>query len=355
MSRSFERTNELFSIRWEDGKVIFIDQTKLPSDLVFVETTSYERIAEAIKRLEVRGAPLIGVAAALALALVAYHSKGEGAEELLKELEKAAAHLKKTRPTAVNLFWALDTVLAEARRASSLGLDVRKAVVEKALSIMEADVETNRRIGQIGSSLIEDGDNVMTICNAGALATVAYGTALSVIRFAWYQGKNIHVFVPETRPLLQGSRLTAWELSYEGIPYTLITDNMAGYVFSKYKVDKVVVGADRILKDGTTYNKIGTYTIAVLARHHKVPFYVAAPSTTFDLESKVDDVVIEERSREEVLKIGGTYIAPRDANVLNPAFDMTPPEYIAAFITEKGIVKPPFEENIAKTVGGARE
>ena len=336
-----------------DKKVlVWLDVSKIPWEETWVESSDIERIARAIENLEIRGAPAIGVAAALALASVALNSYAKSAEDLMIELERASKRLSKTRPTAVNLFWALDRVIRRAREAMSRGADLeklKKAVVEEALSIQREDLEANIRIGRYGSELIEDGDTILTHCNTGSLATSGFGTALGVIRYAWALGKKIRVIATETRPLLQGARLTVWELRRDGIPVKLITDNMVGYVMSKGLVNKVIVGADRILRTGHVANKIGTYTIAIAASYHRIPFYVAAPLSTIDLKTNISDVVIEERSPDEVRSVlRKIYITAKDVDVYNPAFDITPPELVAAIITDRGVVKPPYEENLKK-------
>lgn len=296
-------------------------------------------MAEAIKTMKIRGAPVLGVAAAYGLALTAFHSDAKIREQLLKELESSAELLRKTRPTAVNLFWAIDRVLKKAKEAHGDVHSVVGAVVKEAQRMADEDVNTNRKIGEAGAKLIRDGDTVLTHCNAGSLATVDYGTALAVIRFAVEQGKRVKVIATETRPLQQGARLTTFELKRDNIPVTLITDSMVGYVMSKKLIDKVVVGADRIVKDAV-FNKIGTYTIAVLAHEHGVPFYVAAPKSTFDLSRLSKDVVIEERNPEEITVFGGKRIAPEGVDVLNPAFDMTPLKYVSGIICESGVLSP---------------
>jgi methylthioribose-1-phosphate isomerase len=295
-------------------------------------------MAKAIKVMKIRGAPLLGVAAAYGLALTAYHTKASTQKHLLAELDASAELLRKTRPTAVNLFWAIERVLKKAKAVSDGSVSkVKNAVVQEAQRMADEDVETNRRIGENGARLIEDGDVVLTHCNAGSLATVDYGTALAVIRVAREQGKRVKVFATETRPQLQGARLTAFELKRDGIPVTLITDNMIGYVMSKQLVDKVIVGADRIVRDAAI-NKIGTFTVAVLAREHEIPFYVAAPRSTFDLTRFSKDVIIEERKPEEVTFCGGCRIAPEGVSVLNPAFDITPLKYVSAIICESKVL-----------------
>jgi len=326
------------TIEWQHGTIVTIDQTKLPQETVILEMKNVIEVADAIKTMKIRGAPLLGAAASFTLALAAYHSKTENKAELINELEKAAEILKETRPTAVNLFWAIDKIMTKARDFSGNAKDLAASVVEEAQKIADEDVAANRLIGKHGAELIRDGDVILTHCNAGALATVDYGTALGVIRAAWEQGKKIRVIATETRPKLQGARLTTYELKRDGIPVTLITDNMVGYVMYKRLVDKVIVGADRIVKNAVI-NKIGTYTIAVLAKEHNIPFYVAAPKSTFDLSRSSTDVTIEERLSEEVTHIGSQMIAPKGVNVLNPAFDITPLKYVTSVICEGGVLR----------------
>ncbi|MFP3985508.1 MAG: S-methyl-5-thioribose-1-phosphate isomerase [Candidatus Bathyarchaeia archaeon] len=327
------------TIEWKNGIVTTVDQTKLPSQTVLLKMTSCGEIVEAIKKLQVRGAPLLGAAAAYGLALTAYHSTTEDKEKLIEELSVSAQLLKETRPTAVNLFWAIDRVINIVSQAKGDAVTVRKAVLEEAQKMALEDIKTNWKIGENGSHLISEGDIVLTHCNAGSLATVDYGTALGVIRTAWKEGKKIQVIATETRPLLQGARLTAYELFLEGIPVRLITDSMVGYVMAKGMVDKVVVGADRIVNDAVI-NKIGTYTIAVLAHEHGIPFYVAAPKSTFDTNRSAKDVVVEERDVEEVASFNGVQIAPEGVSVFNPAFDVTPLKYVSAIISEEGVLSP---------------
>jgi methylthioribose-1-phosphate isomerase len=327
------------TIEWKDGKVVTVDQTKLPGETSFLKMKDCSQVASAIKGMKIRGAPLIGVAAAYGLALTAHHSKAREKRELMQEIEQSAEILRKTRPTAANLFWAVDRVVKRARETRGSAKAVTRAVVDEAQRMADEDVQANRKIGGHGAKLIGDGDTVLTHCNAGRLATVDYGTALGVIRAAWEQGKQIRVIATETRPKLQGSRLTAYELKRDGIPVTLITDNMIGYVMSKRLVNKVVVGADRIVQDAVV-NKIGTYSIAVLAHEHGVPFYVAAPTSTFDLTCSSKDVIVEERSSEEVTHFCSQRIAPREVKTLNPAFDVTPMKYVSAIICETGVLSP---------------
>jgi methylthioribose-1-phosphate isomerase len=324
------------TIEWQDGTVITIDQTRLPHETVTLKIKTIDEMAEAIKNLRVRGAPLLGAAAAFGLSLTAFHSKANSKEKLLAELEKSAKILKSTRPTAVNLFWAADRILGKARDYSGNAEELKTLVIREAQKIADEDAEANRAMGKNGAALINDGDVILTHCNAGELATVEYGTALGVIRAAWKQGKKIKVIATETRPLLQGARLTTYELKRDGIPVTLITDSMVGYVMHKRLVDKVVVGADRIVQDAVI-NKIGTFTVAVLAHEHGVPFYVAAPKSTFDLARTSTDVIIEERKPAEVTHFGSQQVATSGIGVLNPAFDITPLKYVSAIIHESGI------------------
>ncbi|MEM3730513.1 MAG: S-methyl-5-thioribose-1-phosphate isomerase [Candidatus Bathyarchaeia archaeon] len=332
------------TIEWKDGTVLTIDQTMLPHKTVILKMKSCGEVAEAIKTMKIRGAPLLGAAAAFALALTAFHSKAKTPSELLSSLEEAAETLRRTRPTAVNLFWAIDRLLNKVRNFSGEVKDLIAVVVEEAKKIADEDAEVNRLIGKNGASLINDGDVILTHCNAGALATVEYGTALGVIRAAWEQRKKIRVVVTETRPKLQGARLTTYELKRDGIPVTLITDSMVGYVMYKRLVNKVLVGADRIVRDAVI-NKIGTFTIAVLAKEHNIPFYVAAPKSSFDLARTSTDVVIEERKPEEVTHIGSQRITVEGVEVMNPAFDITPINYVTAIICESGIL---YKEDFVK-------
>ncbi|MEM1539611.1 MAG: S-methyl-5-thioribose-1-phosphate isomerase [Candidatus Bathyarchaeia archaeon] len=331
------------TIAWQNGAVVTINQLKLPHKMKLLKLRSCSEVAEAIKTMKIRGAPLLGAAAAYAIALAAYHAKARNREALLSELESAAETLKRTRPTAVNLFWAIDRIMNKARSFQGGVEELVAFVVSEAEKIADEDASANRLIGKHGATLIEDGDTILTHCNAGALATVDYGTALGVIRAAVEQGKRVRVIATETRPKLQGARLTSYELKRDGIPVTLICDTMVGYVMYKGEVDKVIVGADRIVADAVI-NKIGTYQIAVLAKEHKIPFYVAAPKSTFDLNRRSVNVTIEERSPEEVIFIGSERIAPKGVEVLNPAFDITPMKYVTAIICEDGIL---YKDDIA--------
>lgn len=342
------------TIEWDNGTVRLIDQRKLPGEYTILELRDYREVADAIRDMAIRGAPAIGAAAAFGLALGACQSQARTKAAILAELEEVARVLRTTRPTAVNLSWALDRMLKKARQVKSdLAEEVVKALVREAQALADEDVEINERMASYGAELIEDGYNILTHCNAGALATVDYGTALGVIRMAHSQGKRIHVFVDETRPRLQGARLTAWELMRSGIPMTLIADNAAGHFMRIGKVDIVLFGADRIAANGDVANKIGTYKIAVLARENGIPCYSVAPISTVDLSlPSGDDVPIEERDWREVTHIDGVAIAPEGVQVANPAFDITPNRYLTGIVTEKGIVYPPFEKNLRRIMGG---
>ncbi len=329
---------------------MLIDQTKLPNKLVHVRCNDYKEVADAIKKLVVRGAPAIGVTAAFGLALAAQASKAKTLPELRTDLDTAFKVLRATRPTAVNLFWALERVMGKAKRAKTIE-EVKKVVLDEARKMSEEDIKANRQMGSNGAALFRDGDVVLTHCNAGSLATVAYGTALGVIRAARESGKRLSVIATETRPVMQGSRLTAFELQHDGVDVSLIPDTAVGHMMSRGAIKRVIVGADRVLRTGHVFNKIGTYQVAILANKHKVPFYVAAPLSTFDFESSPEDVVIEERSVDEVVKVGKKRIAPKGVRIFNPAFDMTPPELITGIITERGVLKPPFEKNLKALLG----
>ncbi|MGD1835340.1 MAG: S-methyl-5-thioribose-1-phosphate isomerase [Nitrososphaeraceae archaeon] len=337
----------LLTVQWKNNSVILIDQTKLPSKLRYVICKNHHQIARAIKTLTVRGAPAIGVTAGFGLALAALNSKSKTTQELSDNLLTAYDEIRSTRPTAVNLKWALDKLMKCIDHSKTVD-QVTNRIIQESKKMAQEDISINKKIGSNGSILFSNGDTVLTHCNAGSLATVAYGTALGVIRSANESGKKIHVIATETRPVMQGSRLTAFELKHEKIDVSLIPDTAVGYIMSKNKIKHVVVGADRILKTGHVFNKIGTYQLALLAKTHNIPFYVAAPLSTFDLKSNLKDIVIEERSKNEVLKIGNKFIAPDDIKVLNPAFDITPPNLISDIITEKGIISKPFNKNIKK-------
>jgi methylthioribose-1-phosphate isomerase len=329
--------SELRTVEWRNGRVRMIDQTRLPYKFAYVSFKSYRQVAKAIKDMVVRGAPAIGVAAAMGIALAANSSRAKSKEQLIKELEAAAAVLRQSRPTAWNLFWAIDRILNKARTTIGGASDVVAQVVDEARRMAEEDVTANRKIGEYGAALIDDGDCVLTHCNTGTLATVSYGTALAPIRTAVGQGKKIRVIATETRPRLQGAKLTTYELLRDKIPVTLIVDGAVGYVMRRRLVDKAIVGADRITTRFVA-NKVGTYQVALAAQANQVPFYVAAPSSTFDLRSREAEVKIEERSPQEVTHIAGKRIVPRGVEVFNPAFDLTPIELVQGFITEKGVV-----------------
>ena len=337
----------LKTVEWKNNKLVMIDQTKLPNELVFVEFTDFNEVANAIRNLVVRGAPAIGVSGAFGLALAALQSKANTKEELIQDLEKAKKILFETRPTAVNLKWGLETMMKVAIEGNEVSV-IKTAMVENAKKMAENDILINMEMGKHGSELFNDNDTIMTHCNAGALATVAYGTALGVIRATKDSGKKIKVIATETRPIQQGSRLTAFELKHDGIDVSLIPDTAVGYTMANGLVNKIVVGADRILRTGHVFNKIGTYQVALIAKQHGIPFYVAAPLSTFDMESNPEDVIIEQRNGNEVTGIGDKKTAPDGINVINPAFDMTVPELISGIITEKGVAKSPYEESIKK-------
>ena len=339
--------SSLKTVEWKDDKVIMIDQTKLPNQLVYVEYIDYNQVAEAIKNLVVRGAPAIGVSGAFGLALAVLQSTAQTKEQLINDLSKAKQILFETRPTAINLGWGLERIMKIATSGDSVE-QIRELVIKEAKKMAEEDVEINKAMGKNGSELFENKDTIMTHCNAGALATVAYGTALGVIRAAKESGKNVKVIATETRPVQQGSRLTAFELKHDGFDVSLIPDTAVGYSMANGLVDKVVVGADRIVKTGHVFNKIGTYQVATMAKQHGIPFYVAAPLSTFDMQNDAENVIIEMRKGSEVTGIGDKKTAPDDINVINPAFDMTPPELITGIITEKGVAKPPYNESIKK-------
>ena len=338
------------TIFWEDNAVVLIDQNALPHKERYLRFTNYKDVVAAIKDLTIRGAPAIGVAAAMGIALGMLNVSPSSHENLKPAFHEICAQFSRTRPTARNLFWAIERMKKRFEEVLLSNPDeIKKALVEEAIRVCEEDIAINQRIGINGRSLIRDGDNILTHCNAGALATAGCWTALGVIRAAFEEGKKIHVFVDETRPVLQGARLTAWELIKENILATLIADNMAGFLMKQGKIDKIIVGADRIAANGDTANKIGTYSIAVLAKEHKIPFYVAAPLSTIDISIQSgDDIPIEERNGEEITTIRGVTVAPEGVNVYNPAFDVTPNRYITAIITEAGVAFPPYQESIAK-------
>lgn len=330
------------AVEWEKGAVRLLDQTKLPTEVVFVDCKEVETVARGIKELWVRGAPAIGITAAYGIALAAQKISANSFDDFYKQLLPSCDLLAATRPTAVNLFWAIERMkeAAQAHRRETPDV-LKKILLEEAHAILHEDIEMNRAIGKFGAELIEAGDGVLTHCNAGALATGGYGTALGVIRSAWEANKKIAVFADETRPVLQGARLTAWELVQDRIPVTVITDNMAGFFMRRGKIQRCVVGADRIAANGDTANKIGTYSVAVLAKEHGIPFYVAAPTSTIDFSiASGDEIPIEERNQAELTHIAGNQIWAAGAATANPAFDVTPAKYITAIITDKGVFKP---------------
>ena len=337
----------LKTVEWKNNSVIMIDQTKLPSSLEYVTYTDYNQVADAIRTLVVRGAPAIGVSGAFGLALAALQSNAKEKDQLIQDLETAKKILFETRPTAVNLAWGLEKIMKITKTGKTVD-EIRRSVIETAKQMAEDDIQINMSIGKNGSELFNESDTIMTHCNAGALATVGYGTALGVIRATKESGKNIKVIATETRPVQQGSRLTAFELKYDNIDVSLIPDTAVGYTMANGLVNGVVVGADRILQTGHVFNKIGTYQVATMAKQHDIPFYVAAPLSTFDLESSPEDVIIEQRKPSEVTGIGDKKTAPDGIDVINPAFDMTPPELISGIITENGVAKSPYEESIKK-------
>lgn len=339
--------SRLITVEWKNNSLVLIDQTKLPTKLCYVRCRSYIEVADAIKKLVVRGAPAIGVTAAFGLALAAINSKTTNWKVFFKELAKAYDVIRSTRPTAVNLQWALDRLMQKIINLRDISL-IKKVILEEAILMAKEDIATNKSMGINGANLFSDGDTIMTHCNAGSLATVGYGTALGVIRAVKESGKKISVIATETRPVMQGSRLTAFELKHENIDVNLIPDTAVGHIMARGIVKHVVVGADRILRTGHVFNKIGTYQLAVLAKTHHIPFYVVAPSSTFDLKNNPKDIIIEERSKDEVIRIGKTILAPKNIGVINPAFDMTPPKLITKIITEKGIVSPPYTKSIKK-------
>ena len=340
------------TIEWKNNMVVMIDQRLLPNEEVYRTYMDFLDVAEAIREMVIRGAPAIGVAAAMGIALGAIDIKSKERKEFVKQFNHICNVMAHTRPTAVNLFWAIDRMKRIVKENPRLKVDeLKERLVEEAKRIYEEDIEINRQMGRHGSKLIKNRATVLTHCNAGALATAGYGTALGVIRAAIEEGKKIKVFADETRPFLQGSRLTAWELMKDGIDTTLITDNMSGYMMKKGLIDAVIVGADRIAANGDVANKIGTYSVAVLAKEHKIPFYVAAPISTIDLKIKSgDSIPIEERDIREVTHIKDIPIAPNAVKVKNPAFDVTPNRFVTAIITEKGIVRKPFGKNLSRLV-----
>ena len=331
--------SELRTVEWVNGHVRMIDQTKLPYQFVYVTLKNYREVAKAIRDMTVRGAPAIGVSAAMGMALAANANRTKTRKQLMAELEAAAGVLRRSRPTARNLFWAIDTVLRRAETTAGDARELAAAVVKAAQEMAEEDVHASMKIGEYGARLLVDGDQILTHCNTGTLAAVSYGTALAPIRFAIRQGKRVKVIATETRPRLQGARLTTYELLSDKIPVTLIVDGAVGYVMRQGMVQKAIVGADRITRK-LVANKVGTYLIALAAQANHIPFYVAAPTSTFDLQGEGSEVKIEERSAREITHILGKRITPIGVPVYNPAFDLTPVELVQGFITEKGVIAP---------------
>jgi methylthioribose-1-phosphate isomerase len=342
------------TIEWRDDAVVMIDQRKLPSAEIYISCKTAAEVAKAIKTMVIRGAPAIGVAAAMGIALGMKRSTATGTKQFTTEFQKTCELMARTRPTAVNLFWAIERMkraFSEAAQAGCSVDELKERLVTEARRIHDEDVESCRTMGAHGATLVPQDARILTHCNAGALATAGYGTALGVIRAAAEQGKNIAVLADETRPFLQGARLTAWELVKDGIDTTVITDNMAGAMMRLGHVDLVVVGADRIAANGDVANKIGTYAVAVLAKEHNIPFYVAAPISTVDIHTPDGSKIpIEERNDKEVTHVGGARLTPEGARVRNPAFDVTPAKYVTAIITERGIARPPYSESLAALV-----
>jgi methylthioribose-1-phosphate isomerase len=347
----------IHTLEWTDQGVRFLDQTKLPTEETYVTCTTYLQVADVIRNMVVRGAPAIGVAAAMGIALGVKKSKAETVGDLKNEVDQICKTIGETRPTAVNLFWAIRRMQAkfELIRIRPIA-QVKQELVDEARRMHAEDIAANQAMGRHGATLMPASGGVLTHCNAGALATAGYGTALGVIRAAVEQGKKIHVYADETRPFLQGSRLTAWELMKDGIPTTVISDNMAGAMMKQGKIGAIVVGADRIAANGDVANKIGTYTVAVLAKEHGIPFYVAAPISTIDLATADGSgIPIEQRNSKEVTHIAGRQMVPDGVAVENPAFDVTPAKYIAAIITERGIAKAPYQESLRSLAGEAAQ
>jgi methylthioribose-1-phosphate isomerase len=340
-------------VRWNGDHVALLDQTRLPEAEIWIRCDSWQDVADAIRHMQVRGAPAIGVAAAMGMALAARAIRADSTANPLESLLEAKQGLAATRPTAVNLFWALERMTRVAVQAAQ-GQDWAHVLTDEACRIHDEDVAMCRAIGDYGASLIPQGARILTHCNAGALATAGYGTALGVIRSAHAQGKVSLVYCDETRPWLQGARLTAWEMVQEGIEHRLISDNMAGHFLHRGQIDCVIVGADRIAANGDVANKIGTYSVAVLAKENGIPFYVAAPSSTFDLSLATGDAIpIEERHEDEVTHLAGKRIAPVGTRAANPAFDVTPARYVSAIITEAGVLRPPFEVSLSTALRAA--
>jgi methylthioribose-1-phosphate isomerase len=341
------------TLEWTDQGVRFIDQTKLPTEEVYVTCTTHEQVADVIRTMVVRGAPAIGVSAAMGIALGVKNSKAETVADLKRELDQICELIGKTRPTAVNLFWAIRRMQEKFERVRIRPiLKIKEDLIEESKRMHAEDIAANQAMGRHGATLMPSEGGVLTHCNAGALATAGYGTALGVIRAAVEQGKKIHVYADETRPFLQGSRLTAWELMKDGIPTTVISDNMAGAMMKQGKIGAIVVGADRIAANGDVANKIGTYTVAVLAKENGIPFYVAAPLSTIDFACPDgSQIPIEQRNAREVTHMAGKQMVPDGVSIENPAFDVTPAKYVAAIITEHGIAREPYGESLRGLAG----
>src|ERR1700692_1721804 len=341
------------TLEWTNQGVRFIDQTKLPTEEVYVTCTTHQQVAEVIRTMVVRGAPAIGVAAAMGIALGVSNSKAESAGDLKRDFDQVCDLIGKTRPTAVNLFWAIRRMQEKFERIRIRPIpQIKQDLIEESQRMHAEDIAANQAMGRHGATLMPSEGGVLTHCNAGALATAGYGTALGVIRAAVAQGKKIHVYADETRPFLQGARLTAWELVKDGIPTTVIADNMAGAMMRQGKIGAIVVGADRIAANGDVANKIGTYTVAVLAKENGIPFYVAAPMSTIDLQaSDGSKIPIEQRNKREVTHIGGKQMTPDGVGIENAAFDVTPAKYVGAIITERGIARAPYDESLRRLAG----
>ncbi|MFY9947203.1 MAG: S-methyl-5-thioribose-1-phosphate isomerase [Candidatus Sulfotelmatobacter sp.] len=341
------------TLEWTDKGVRFIDQTKLPTEEIYVVCKTHEQVADAIRTMIVRGAPAIGVAAAMGIALGAKESKAETVGDLKRDLDQICDNMGKTRPTAVNLFWAIRRMQEKFERLRIRPIaQIKQELIEEAKRMHAEDIAANQAMGRHGATLMPSEGGVLTHCNAGALATAGYGTALGVIRAAVEQGKKIHVYADETRPFLQGSRLTAWELMKDGIPTTVISDNMAGAMMRQGKIGAIVVGADRIAANGDVANKIGTYSVAVLAKENGIPFYVAAPISTVDLACATGEKIpIEQRNAREITHIAGKQMTPDGVSIENPAFDVTPAKYISAIITERGIAREPYAQSLSRLAG----
>ena len=344
------------TLEWTDQGVRFIDQTKLPTEEVYVTCTTHEQVADVIRTMVVRGAPAIGVAAGMGIALGVQNSNAETVADLKQDFDQICDLIGKTRPTAVNLFWAIGRMRDKFDRSRVRPIaQIKQELIEESKRMHAEDIAANQAMGRHGATLMPSEGGVLTHCNAGALATAGYGTALGVIRAAVEQGKKIHVYADETRPFLQGSRLTAWELMKDSIPTTVISDNMAGAMMKQGKIAAIVVGADRIAANGDVANKIGTYTVAVLAKENRIPFYVAAPMSTVDLDCPDGgQIPIEQRDAKEVTHIAGKQMVPDGVSIENPAFDVTPAKYVTAIITERGIVRAPYEESL-RNVAGAED